>query len=231
MAAWSDSWSAALRAAAAQAAGPPTAARREEQAARCLRLGESDGLGGDTDRPRGRAGRGSGVPDLLDLFVEAAQDGDGTTLAQFAILARVARVALGEPEALPAAAQAFRAVAAAATAVGEDRAAPLAARLLGPFATPFDLDEPALAGHVAMHPATVRRQLSDLFGCPFHELRWAALIRRAVAPAARSAEPIGNIAIDGGCGTEPSRLRHVERAWIGLLGVSASRFRARCARR
>ena len=176
---------AALRAAAAQAAGPPTAARREEQAARSASVWARATAWAATPIDReGEPDAAQASQDLLDLFVEAAQDVDGTTLAQFAIVARVARVALGEPEALPAAAQAFRAVAAAAMALGEDRAAPLAARLLAPFATPFDLDEPALAGHVAMHPATVRRQLSDL---------WVPLPRitvgRADSPRGRAGGP------------------------------------------
>lgn len=166
--------------------------------------------------------------DILNLFIEASLDVDGTTLPQFALLATVVRAAFADPRTLRAAAQELLAVAAAATALSDEVPEPLAMRLLLPFANSLGLHQAALAHDLGMDASTVRRHLRHFFGCGFHELRWAALIRPGVLLAAKSIEPIGNIAIDCGCGTDRG-LRQFHRAWARVLGLTAGEFRHRCA--
>jgi DNA-binding response OmpR family regulator len=172
-------------------------------------------------RIHGEATQAAG--DLLNVFIEASLDVE-TTLAQFALLTSVVRAALAGPSSLGAAQELL---AGATAAPGDHEGESLAVRLLVPFATPLGLREEALGRDLAMDTSTVRRHLWDLFRCGFHALRWAALIRPAVGPVARSSEPIGNVAINCGCGTDAG-LRQFHRAWANALGVTASEFRDRC---
>jgi len=219
----------ALREAAALPAMPPPAVRRVQPSPRPTSawMRASAWAGTQTNGEATElATAASG--DILSLFIEASLDVDGTTLPQFALLATVVRAALADPRTLRAAAQELLAVAAAATALSDEAQKPLAVRLLVPFANPLGLHEAALAYDLGMDTSTVRRHLWHFFGCGFHELRWAALIRPGVVLAARSLEPLGNIAIDCGCGTDPG-LRQFHRAWTRVLGLTAGEFRHRCA--
>lgn len=167
--------------------------------------------------------------DFLNLLVDASLDRDDTTLAEFAVLAALIGQVLAAPTGIRAAAQEFLAVGNTATALGEHRRDPLAVRLLAPFARPLGLREPDVAGEVRVDASTVRRHLWDLFGCGFNDLRWAALIRHAIAPAARTTVPIGSIAIDCGC-VALSAERQFHRAWLKVPDLPAGEFGDRCAR-
>lgn len=163
---------------------------------------------------------------LLNALIGASLDARGTSLTHFALLARVVRAKFGDLDgSLKAARQALE-IFPQLPRPGLWHPNSADASMLDLFEHARDLREVEIAHELHVDPATVGRRLRRVSGCSFRELRWAALIRPAVAPVARSSEPIANIAIDCDYSTE-DLIPQFYRDWLHVVGITPGQFRER----